>query len=373
MLSKIVGPFQVKQYFHWVSSALDLGIDLREDLSFLRALRQTVVHIPLVDRAPGLEGDLFPPFRPFAVDALAGKKVGIVATGGSGAMMCTLGVMRACEEAGLQIAAISACSGSALYLAPVAAGLSAQEAADFVLSWRPQDYLDPEWRQLLKIPLALGRGFTGVIKVEALEKLYQERLGGLMLGVLPVPFYVNVWDIDHNRVLHLGTRTTPMVRLARAVRAAVTLPVFMQPVPIDGALCGDGGIINIFPVDPLVQHHPEIDFFIGINAFYPENFDGEDHSGWQRKTFSVLRVSPQPRHGQHLEAARMQLRLIQDRCLMLHPVPYREVKGVKFYEQFIDSSRWAEFATRGYYYTRRSLTLLDRSLNADAAPEADIR
>ena len=115
------------------------------------------------------------------------------------------------------------------------------------------------------------------------------------------------------------------------------------------------------------RYHPEIDFFIGINAFYPENFDGEDHSGWQHKTFSVLRVSPQSRHGQHLEAARMQLRLIQDRCLLLHPVPYTEVKGVKFYEQFIDRSRWPEFIVRGYYNARRNLTLMDRAESVDAA------
>ena len=203
--------------------------------------------------------------------------------------------------------------------------------------------------------------------MEALEQLYHDRLGGVVTGDLPIPFYANVWDIDHNRLLYLGTRTSPDIRLARLVRAAITVPVFMQPVKINGVTSGDGGIINIFPVDPLVQNHPEIDFFIGINSFYPENFDGEDHSGWQNKTFSVLRVSPQSRHGQHLEAARMQLRLIQDRCLLLHPVPYTEVKGVKFYEQFIDRSRWPEFIVRGYYNARRNLTLMDRAEPVDAA------
>ena len=367
MLSKVTGPFQVKEYFHWVAQAMALGSDLQEDLSFLHALRKTVLPIPYVDRYPAFDTELFPPFRPFTVKALEGKKIGLVATGGSGAMISALGAMRAFEEAGLEIAAISSCSGSAMFLAPIAAGLSAQETLDFVLGWRGTNYIDPEWRQLLKIPLALGRGFTGVVKMEALEQLYHDRLGGVVTGDLPIPFYANVWDIDHNRLLYLGTRTAPDIRLARLVRAAITVPVFMQPVKINGVTVGDGGIINIFPVDPLVQHHPEIDFFIGINSFYPENFDGEDHSGWQSKTFSVLRVSPQSRHGQHLEAARMQLRLIEDRCLLLHPVPYTEVKGVKFYEQFIDRSRWPEFVVRGYYSARRSLTLLDRAEPVDVA------
>jgi NTE family protein len=361
MLSKIAGPFQVKQYFHWASHALNLGNDLQEDLSFVRALRQTLLPVPYLDREPIFDTELFPPFRPITVQALAGKKIGIVATGGSGALISCLGVMRALEEAGVEVAAISTCSGSALFLAPIAAGLNAQETIDFVLGWRSDEYVDPEWRSLLKVPWTLGRGFTGVVKVEALERLYHQRLGGVMLGDLPIPFYANIWEIDHNRLLYLGSKTAPDMRLARLARASITLPVFMQPVEIDGALCGDGGVINIFPAQPLVDYDPEIDFFIGVNGFYPENFDGEDHSGWQDKTFSVLRVSPQSRHGQHLEAARMQLRLIQDRCLMLHPVPYQEIKGVKFYEQFIDRTRWPEFIMRGYYHARRSLALLDRA------------
>jgi NTE family protein len=361
MLSRIAGPFQVKQYFHWVSHALALSNDLQEDLSFVQALRQALLPIPYLDHDPVFDTELFPPFRPFTVEALAGKKIGIVATGGSGALISSLGVMRALEEAGLEVAAISACSGSALFLAPIAAGLSAQQAVDFALSWRSDQYIDPEWRALLKAPVTFGRGFTGVVKTEALERLYHQRLGGVMVGDLPIPFYANLWEIDRNRLLYPGSKTAPDMRLARLVRASITLPVFMQPVEIDGALCGDGGVINVFPVQPLVEHHPEIDFFIGINAFYPENFAGEDHSGWQHKTWSVLRVSPQSRHGQHLEAARMQLRLIQDRCLLMHPVPYQEIKGVKFYEQFIDRSRWPEFIVRGYYHARRVLSLLDRA------------
>jgi NTE family protein len=362
MLSRLVGPFHVKEYFHWVAQARHLREDLQEDWSFVRAMRSALLPVPVLDREPILEADLFAQWRPLTVEALRGKKVGIVATGGSGAMICALGAMRACQEAELDIAAISTCSGSALFLAPVAAGLSVQETLDFVFSWRRQDYVDPEWGQLLKIPLALGRGFTGLLNSAVVEELYHERLGGLLLKDMAIPFYANIWDVDHNRVLYLGTRSAPDLRLARLVRAAITLPIFIQPVEIDGVLCGDGGAVNVFPVEPLVRHHPEIDYYIGVNAFYPENFDGEDFTGWHHHSFSPLRVSPQARHSQHLESARMQLRLIEDRCLLLHPVPYTEIKGVKFYEQFVDRQRWPEFVLRGYHHARRNLALLDRSM-----------
>ena len=81
MLNKIAGPFQIKQYIHWASHALALGQDLQEDLSFVRTLRYALLPIPYLDRDPVFDTDIFPPLRPFAVEALAGKKIGIVVCG----------------------------------------------------------------------------------------------------------------------------------------------------------------------------------------------------------------------------------------------------------------------------------------------------
>lgn len=326
-------------------------MDLGADRSFLRAFRLLL----LPDGAPEVEGEIFPPFESFRVPSLAGKKLGIVATGGGGAMVCAVGVARALEEAGLQVVGISTCSGSAMTLAPFAAGLDADETARFLLSFEQRDYIDPDWKQLLKLPFAFGKGFTGLLDSEPIEELYMKRLGEVRVGYLPIAFYANIWDLDRNRLIYLGTRTRPEMTLAHVVRAAVTLPLYMRPLQIDGAQCGDGGVVNIFPVDPLVDHHPDIDFFIGINAFYPRNFDGEDHSGWNEQTFSLFRVSSQTKQCQHLEAARMQLRRIEDRCLMIHPLPYEEIRGIRLYEQFLDRRLWLDFIRRGHAAGRLAL------------------
>lgn len=357
MLSRIIGPFEFREKFRWIERTVRVAEDLQEDLSFLRVMRRFLLPLPVVDRAAALRKVEFPPMAGFEVPALKGKKIGIVATGGSGAMMCAVGAVRACEEAGLEIAALSSCSGSALALAPIAAGLSAQEAADFLLSWR-DEYLAVAWRDLGKLPFGLGRGFTGLADSSGIARIYEERFGRLAVGDLAVPFYANVWEPDHNRLHYFGTRTRPEVELAPLVRAAVSLAAFVQPVDIDGRLYGDGGMVNIFPVDPLVDHHPEIDFFIGINAFYPENFEGEDVTGWQDETWSILRANRQVYTCQHIESARMQLRRIKDRCLMLHPLPYTEIKGIKLYELLLDRSRWPDFMERGYRHARAALEKL---------------
>ena len=54
----------------------------------------------------------------------------------------------------------------------------------------------------------------------------------------------------------------------------------------------------------------------------------------------------------------MQLRRIQDRCLMIHPLPYEEIKGIRLYEQFIDRRPWLDFTRRGHQVARRELEAL---------------
>ena len=359
MLRRLLGPFEIRDSFRWLARAGLVREDLREDLSFLRALQRFVAPLPWVDGEHPLSTDLFPPFRPFRVAALDGKKVGVVATGGSGAMVCALGVIRACEEAGLDLAGISSCSGSALALAPVAAGLDAQQAAEFILGWRDGEHLELDRGALRRMLLDRWRRVVGVTSAAPLERLLVERLGDLRLGELPLPFYANVWDIDHTRVLFLGARTSPELPLALATRAAVSLAGFVSPVRIDGAWCSDGGIVNIFPVDPLVDHHPEIDYYIGVNAFYPEGFAGEDITGWYDEPGCILRGGRQTYTCTHIEVARQQLRRIEDRCLLLHPLSYREVDGLRLYELMLDRTRWPEFITAGHRHARAALEALD--------------
>ncbi|MCS6843570.1 MAG: patatin-like phospholipase family protein [Caldilineales bacterium] len=340
---------------HQVEAAAE---GLRAGVSSLRTLRRGLLPLPLVDREPTLETDLFAPWRPFTVRCLQGKRVGIVATGGSGAAISALGVMRACQEAGLEIAAISACSGSALFLAPVAAGLSVQEALEFIFSWRQQDYIEPDWSALAKLPLTLGRHFPGLLNAEVVEYLYHRRLDGVVLGDLATPFYTHAWDVENNRVLYLGSRPTPEVRLSRLARLAVTLPGITQPVEIQGSLCCDGAVANPLPVEPLVRYHPEVDFVIGINVLLPPDLRGQELTGWGR--LNPLALSRQARRSQRLEAARMQWRLVQNRSLLLHPVDFHESQGIRFYELWVDRGRWPEFVMRGYHHARRNLALLDR-------------
>lgn len=96
------------------------------------------------------------------------------------------------------------CSGSSLFGFPLGAGLTADEVAAFAAGLRPRDYIDLDTAGLATLPLRAARDFTGVLRGEAVEATYRRLLGDRRLGELAVPVYAPVWDVDHDRVVHLG-------------------------------------------------------------------------------------------------------------------------------------------------------------------------
>src|SRR5215210_6054512 len=134
-----IDPFNVKRVLERVGRAGE-EIAAAADLGFLMNARRALLPLPIVDRAEPVPTDVLPPFAARPAPGLKGKRVAVVGSGGSGACVTLVGVARAFEEANVRPAAISACSGSAVWAAMWAAGMTADEMADFSLAWRPQDY-----------------------------------------------------------------------------------------------------------------------------------------------------------------------------------------------------------------------------------------
>jgi NTE family protein len=142
--------------------------------------------------------------------------------------------------------------------------------------------------------------------------------------------------------------------VAVAVRTAIAIPIFVEPVQIGPHVYGDGGIIDIFPVRPVLEVRP--DLVLGLNCYLPEGFEGEDVTGWRQRSFAILRASGQLRWSGMVALAREQALLAGDRLTLLHPVPYEAVRGGKFYETFVDRRRWPGFMNAGREATREYLS-----------------
>ena len=195
--------------------------------------------------------------------------------------MSAVGVARALEEAGIEPQAISVCSGSALWGSMMASGLSAQEMVNQSLNWQPEDYLDIQWTRLPRFAMAAMRGFTGLAKGEAIEKLFDRQLWHMTLGETPIPIYSEVYNIDLNRLETFGSKLTPDLTIAELVRIAIALPLLVESVRVDGHLYADGGVVDVFPAEPLLEHE-RLDIVVGVNTILPRGLRGRGHLGLDR-------------------------------------------------------------------------------------------
>src|SRR5664280_302429 len=233
MLDTVIDVFRVRQYFNVITRAREFVEGVREDAGLIDDARRALVTFPLEHRRqPDLHP--FPPVQPLRIADLQGRRLALVATGGSGALASLVGAARALEEAGVRPSVISLCSGSSLFGFPIAAGIPAEEVAAFTLGIRPEEYVDIDWRMLASVLPRAAKGFGGVIRGERIETLYRRLLGDITLGEMPIPAYAPIWNIEENRLEYIGPRTHPDLPVARAIHMAIALPLFIEPVELAG-------------------------------------------------------------------------------------------------------------------------------------------
>ena len=351
--------YNLKRNIERANELLDLG-RASTGLSFLHHARQVLMPLPLVDRSRPAQTDIFPPVRTRPVAALQGKRIGVIASGGGGGCVALVGVARAFEEAGVRPALYSACSGSAIWGAMWAAGMSAQEMVDFSLSWRAEDYLDIRWTGIPRFLLSGLKGFTGLMKGEALERLFNERLWNMRVGDTAFPMSSIGYNMDLGRVEYFSSEHTPELTLGELVRIAVALPLFIESVPVGGHLYVDGGVIELFPAQPILEDG-ELDHVFGVNFMLPAGFEAQDITGWAERPGGFLQASRQLQQGNHLEMARRARRELGERFTLIDPIDPALLRGVSFYDLFIDRRRWPELIRQGHAAATRALDALRTS------------
>jgi NTE family protein len=100
--------------FGWARERGEL-IKATIDPSFLLRARRALFPIPVIDRPRAVDADVFPPMRSRPIRKLQSGRVALIAGGGAGACVSLIGVRRAFEEAGIEPALITACSGGTIW------------------------------------------------------------------------------------------------------------------------------------------------------------------------------------------------------------------------------------------------------------------
>jgi NTE family protein len=356
-------PFNMKVQLARLNDVGALSRRMVSGFDAVRTARRALLPLPVVDRQPKVQTKIFPPFKGRPIPSLRNKKIGLVLSGGSGACVAFVGVARALEEAGIEPEAISFCSGSALWGSMMSAGLSAQEMVDQSLNWQPEDYLDIQWTRMPRLAFAAMRGFSGLAKGEAIEKLFDRQLWHMSLGETAIPVYSPVYNIDYGRLETFGSKLTPHLTVAEIVRIAIALPLLVESVRVEDHLYADGGVVDVFPAQPLLDHE-RLDLVIGVNTILPRGFEGEDISGWTDRRMGFMTASRQISYAGHLELARRSVRRLGRKLILIDPVDYTEVHGWRFYDLFIDRRKWPRLIMQGYEH---ATSVLDRYRRSSAA------
>ena len=165
--------------------------------------------------------------------------------------------------------------------------------------------------------------------------------------------------MDLGRVEYFGTRETPELTMGQLVRVAIALPLFIEAVPFRDHLYVDGGIVELWPAQPVLDDGG-FDHVFGVNLMLPRGFEPDDITGWGEQRAGILRASRQLQQGYHLEMARRARDRLGHRLTLIDPIDHAELRGVSFYELFIDREQWPRIMRQGYDAATRALAAFRR-------------
>ena len=209
------------------------------------------------------------------VRILAGRAVGLVLGGGGARGFAQVGVLRALEELKIEVDIFGGTSIGACMAAYGARGLSSAEI---------QEQLEKHWRSLLDYTFPIA----SLIEGRRINNLIEEFVLTWDLEDLWFPFYCVSTNLTTARaVIHRRGA------LARALRASVAIPGVLPPVPENGELLIDGGVLNNLPVDVMRELNP-FGPVIAIDVFSPKgpvarSDYGMSLSGWR---LAVNKINP---------------------------------------------------------------------------------
>lgn len=206
-------------------------------------------------------------------------KVGLVLSGGGAKGLAHIGVLKAIEEAGIQIDYIGGTSMGAIVGGLYASGYNAAQidsifkVSDFDRLLRDyiprssKNFYEKQNDERYALTLPFDKGKIGIPYAYSkglniyglLNKLLHNQRHVRDFNELPTPFLCIATDIETGKQVLLDRGY-----LSQAIMASATFPSLFSPVVIDGKLLIDGGVVNNYPVDEVRKLGADI--IIGVDV-----------------------------------------------------------------------------------------------------------
>ncbi|RZK43550.1 MAG: patatin [Pedobacter sp.] len=173
-------------------------------------------------------------------------KIGIVLSGGGIRGIAHLGILKAFMNAGIKFSHVSGTSAGSIAGAFYAAGIDPEEGLNIFMKTKLLRFIRP----------ALGS--LGLINIENTREILKEYFPEDRIEDLKTPLTLCATNFSEGKVKYFSEGP-----LIRAILASSCIPGIFQPIMIDTQMYVDGGILNNFPIEPLVGN---CDYIIGSSC-----------------------------------------------------------------------------------------------------------
>lgn len=173
-------------------------------------------------------------------------KIGIVLSGGGIRGIAHLGVLKALQEKEIKISLISGTSAGAIAGALFANGVEPYEALKIFQENNLLKFIRPAFNK------------PALLNFENASKLLKIYIPHDSFEKLKKPLIITSTDFMEGKLVYFSKGD-----LIRKVLASSCIPGVFSPIEIEGKLYVDGGVLNNFPIEPLVG---VCDFIIGSSC-----------------------------------------------------------------------------------------------------------
>ncbi len=205
-------------------------------------------------------------------------KVGLVLSGGGAKGFAHVGILKVLEETGVRVDYIGGTSMGAIVGAMYASGYNAKEIDSLIQTFdfdkimqdqiprKSKPFYEKQDGEKYAITLPVKKGKVGLPKALSKGQNVLNLTSELLQHVdtirdfnkLPIPFFCIATNLETGKQELLNNGFLP-----RAIQASGAFPTLLEPVEIDGKLLADGGIVNNFPIDEVLEMGADI--IIGVD------------------------------------------------------------------------------------------------------------
>jgi NTE family protein len=163
------------------------------------------------------------------------KRIGLALSGGGVRGVAHLGAMQALTDHGIEFSHISGTSAGAI------------AAAFFAEGYQPKEILHIIQEARLLTLLRPSLGSAGLVSILHARHLIEKYIPHNTFRELKMHVTISSVDLGEGKLVYFTDG-----ELSLAILASCCLPGIFKPIIINGHMYVDGGILNNFPVEPLV-------------------------------------------------------------------------------------------------------------------------